>query len=45
LREERAMQADRMRLSRACCSPAKFAALQGAPLPAPIDFSTPLEAR
>jgi ArsR family transcriptional regulator len=45
LKEERAMQADRMRLSKACCSPAKFAALQRAPLPAPIDFSTPLEAR
>lgn len=33
LREDRAMQADRARLSKACCSPAKFAALQGAPLP------------
>ncbi|MFZ0306227.1 MAG: metalloregulator ArsR/SmtB family transcription factor [Terracidiphilus sp.] len=44
LKEERAMQADRMRLSRACCSPVKFAALHGAPLPAPIDFSTSLEA-
>jgi ArsR family transcriptional regulator len=34
LKEDRAMQADRARLSRACCSPAKFAALEGAPLPA-----------
>jgi ArsR family transcriptional regulator len=43
LREERAMQADRMRLSKACCSPAKFAALQGAPLPIPIDSPTRAE--
>jgi ArsR family transcriptional regulator len=33
LSEERAMQADRARLSKACCSPGKFATLQGAPLP------------
>src|ERR1039458_4761122 len=33
LKEERAMQEDRARLSKACCSPAKFTALQGAPLP------------
>ena len=39
LKEDRAMQADRTRLSRACCSPAKFAALQGAPLPIPIDLT------
>ncbi|HEY3991030.1 MAG TPA: metalloregulator ArsR/SmtB family transcription factor [Acidobacteriaceae bacterium] len=37
LKEDRAMQGDRARLSRACCSPAKFAALQGAPLPNPVD--------
>ena len=36
LKEERAMQADRARLSKACCSPAKFTALQGAPLPIPV---------
>ena len=36
LKEDRAMQADRARLSKACCSPAKFATLQGAPLPVPI---------
>jgi ArsR family transcriptional regulator len=36
LKEDRAMQADRARLSKACCSPAKFAALQGAPLPVPV---------
>jgi ArsR family transcriptional regulator len=33
LKEDRAMQADRARLSRACCSPKKFAVLEGAPLP------------
>jgi ArsR family transcriptional regulator len=36
LKEERAMQSDRARLSKACCSPAKFTALQGAPLPSPV---------
>ena len=45
LKTERTMQADRARLSKACCSPAKFTALQGAPLPASVDFPTPLEAR
>jgi ArsR family transcriptional regulator len=33
---ERSLQADRARLSKACCSPAKFAALQGAPIPMPV---------
>jgi ArsR family transcriptional regulator len=37
LREQRAMQSDRARLSRACCSPAKFVALQGAPIPVPVN--------
>jgi ArsR family transcriptional regulator len=37
LREERAMQADQARLSKACCAPGKFATLQGAPLPTSID--------
>ncbi len=37
LEGERAMQADRSRLSKACCSPGKFEALQGAPLPIQID--------
>jgi ArsR family transcriptional regulator len=45
LKEERTMQADRARLCKACCSPAKFSALQGAPLPAPIDCPTAVEAR
>ncbi len=33
LKEERTMQADRSRLTKACCSPTKFTALRGAPLP------------
>ena len=45
LKEDRAMQADRARLSKACCSPAKFSALQGAPLPVPVDCPIVLEAK
>ena len=45
LREDRTMQADRSRLSRACCSPGKFEALQGAPLPTQIELTTPTPAR
>ena len=37
LKEEKAMQADRARLSKACCAPEKFVTLQGAPLPTPIE--------
>ena len=33
LQEEKSMQADRARLAKACCSPAKFVALQGVPVP------------
>jgi ArsR family transcriptional regulator len=40
LKEDRAMQVDRARLSKACCTPDKFVALQGAPLPIPVDPST-----
>ncbi len=36
LKEEKAMQADRMRLKKACGAPAKLPALRGAPLPAPV---------
>jgi ArsR family transcriptional regulator len=36
LKEDRAMQADRARLSNACCSPQKFVVLEGAPLPAKV---------
>ena len=45
LKEDRGMQADRARLSKACCSQAKFATLQGAPLPVSVDCSTAPEAR
>src|ERR1019366_694418 len=44
LKDERAMQGDRARLSRACCSPAKFTSLQGAPLPASVDCPITVEA-
>jgi len=37
LKEDKAMQADRARLTKACCSPAKYALLEGAPLPLPVD--------
>jgi ArsR family transcriptional regulator len=33
MKDERAMQADRARLAKACCSRAKFAGIEGAPLP------------
>src|SRR3984885_1149579 len=33
LKEDKAMQADRARLSKACCPPAKYALLDGAPVP------------
>jgi ArsR family transcriptional regulator len=33
LAEDKAMQRDRTRLGRACCAPAKFVRLQGAPVP------------
>ncbi|HWZ11611.1 MAG TPA: metalloregulator ArsR/SmtB family transcription factor [Acidobacteriaceae bacterium] len=34
LGQEKAMQADRARLNKACCSPQRFVTLLGAPLPA-----------
>jgi ArsR family transcriptional regulator len=43
LAEDRAMQADRARLSKACCSPAKFVTLQSAPRPAAVDCATAVE--
>lgn len=45
LREERTMQVDRARLSKACCSPARFAALQGAPAPVRVHDPEALEVR
>lgn len=35
LKEDKAMQADRAKLSKACCSPEKYVLLDGAPLPVP----------
>jgi ArsR family transcriptional regulator len=37
LSEDRTMQADRTKLSRACCVPQKLSALEGAPLPIPVE--------
>ena len=36
LKEDKAMQADRTKLSKACCSRAKYTVLDGAPLPMPV---------
>ena len=33
LKDEKAMQTDRARLTKACCAPAKYASLDGAPVP------------
>jgi ArsR family transcriptional regulator len=33
LKEEKAMQGDRAKLAKACCAPAKFVALESAPVP------------
>jgi ArsR family transcriptional regulator len=37
LREEKAMQTDRVRLGKACCDSQRIAALEGAPLPLVVD--------
>lgn len=39
LKEDKAMQGDLTRLTKACCSPSKYALLDGAPLPAPVQDS------
>ena len=39
-KEEKTMQADRGKLSKACCTPQKFVSLLGAPLPAPVEFAS-----
>jgi ArsR family transcriptional regulator, arsenate/arsenite/antimonite-responsive transcriptional repressor len=36
LKEDKLMQADKARLTKVCCSPAKYALLEGAPLPTTI---------
>jgi ArsR family transcriptional regulator len=40
LKENKAMQADRALLSKACRAPAKYALLDGAPVPRPLDNSS-----
>jgi ArsR family transcriptional regulator len=37
LKEEKAMQADRARLTKACCSPSKYVLLEGAPPPTRLE--------
>jgi ArsR family transcriptional regulator, arsenate/arsenite/antimonite-responsive transcriptional repressor len=37
LSEDRTMQADLTRLSKACCAPEKITALEGAPIPVPFE--------
>jgi ArsR family transcriptional regulator len=37
LKDEKTMQADRARLTKACCAPSKYALLEGAPIPTPVD--------
>jgi len=39
LKDEKAMQSDRARLTKACCAPVKNPALEGAPVPAPLQFA------
>ncbi len=36
LKDEKAMQADKARLTGACCAPSKYALLEGAPIPTPV---------
>jgi ArsR family transcriptional regulator len=40
LNADKTMQADRARLTKACCAPAKFAALEGAPLPINVEIAS-----
>ncbi|WP_263350027.1 ArsR/SmtB family transcription factor [Acidicapsa acidisoli] len=44
-KEEKTMQADRAKLTKACCVPGKFVALQGAPLPMLVESSTTFASR
>lgn len=45
LKEDRAMQADRARLAKACCSPTKFVALQSAPVPVSVESPCTIEVK
>jgi ArsR family transcriptional regulator len=40
LSEDKAMQADLMRLNKACCAPQRLSALEGAPLPIPLEAAS-----
>ena len=44
-KDEKTMQADRSKLSKACCAPEKFSALQGAPQPILVQPSIAFAAR
>jgi ArsR family transcriptional regulator len=44
-KEEKTMQADRAKLTKACCTPEKFVTLLGAPLPTPIESSNVFTSR
>jgi ArsR family transcriptional regulator len=37
IRQEKSMQADLARLGKACCTPQKISALDGAPMPSPVE--------
>ena len=37
VREEKAMQSDLVRLGKACCAPQRVSALEGAPMPIPVE--------
>jgi len=39
VREEKAMQSDLVRLGKACCVPQRVSALNGAPLPIPVEVA------
>ena len=44
-KKEKTMQADRAKLTKACCTPEKFVTLQGAPLPTQVEPSTVFASR
>ena len=45
LKQDRAMQADRARLGKACCTPARFTGLQAAPVPSSVAHTRTRKAR
>lgn len=45
LKEEKSMQADRTKLTRACCAPEKFVTLQGAPQPVLVELTPAFASR